>query len=149
VNTRNREEVDKTLGNAKAGTNFALLVLKTKSAEAYSHFKDLCDRTYGYQSICVTQTALDGNRGQLMGNFILKMNLKTSGSNNHAAKGQMVAIMPNILVPGADVTHPGKGFTPGCPSISAIVGSVDKWGGRFLGSMRLQNKDKKEVCAVY
>lgn len=42
----------------------------------------------------------------------------------------------------SDVTHAGPGSLPGTPSIAAIVGSVDECGGKFLGSMRLQPKDK-------
>lgn len=41
----------------------------------------------------------------------------------------------------SDVTHAGPGSLNGTPSIAAIVGSVDKDGGKFLGSMRLQPKD--------
>tara|TARA_R110002003_G_scaffold138_10_gene12728 strand:+ start:9272 stop:9577 length:306 start_codon:yes stop_codon:yes gene_type:complete len=40
-----------------------------------------------------------------------------------------------------DVTHPGPGSLFGTPSIAAIVGSVDQYGGKFLGSMRLQPRD--------
>ena len=152
VNTGSRTAVDSALEAAAKGTNFALLILRNKSAESYAHFKDLCDRKWGFHSLCVTQTALNGSgRGQLMGNLMLKMNLKTGGSNHCVADGKMKEIMPNTLVLGADVTHPGKGSITGCPSIAAIVGSVDGLGGRFLGSMRLQSKDKKEVsfCVRY
>lgn len=41
----------------------------------------------------------------------------------------------------SDVTHAGPGSLEGTPSIVAVVGSVDKDGGKFLGSMRLQPKD--------
>jgi len=146
VDARNQAQMEKALRNADAATNFALLVLATKNTEAYANFKNLCDRFYGIQSICVTQTALEGNRGQLMGNLMLKLNLKTAGSNHSAAGAMLQDTMKNTLVLGADVTHPGKGSIAGCPSIAAIVGSVDNRGGRFLGSMRLQSQDNKEVC---
>ncbi|CAN9251435.1 unnamed protein product [Alternaria alternata] len=147
VNTKDRQLVDRALrGAVQARTNFAMLILKNKSAEPYAHFKNLCDRVHGLHSICVTQTALSGPaRGQLMGNLMLKMNLKTGGSNHCVADGKMKEILPDTLVLGADVTHPGKGSLTGCPSIAAIVGSVDDLGGHFLGSMRLQSKEKKEI----
>lgn len=41
----------------------------------------------------------------------------------------------------SDVTHPGQGSLLGTPSIAAVVGSVDRTAGKFLGSMRLQPQD--------
>lgn len=57
--------------------------------------------------------------------------------------------METALVLGADVTHPGPGSVPGCHSIAAIVGSVDRHAGRFLGSMRLQRTPRAEVSILY
>ncbi|CAN9252449.1 unnamed protein product [Alternaria alternata] len=45
VNTKDRQLVDRALREAvQARTNFAMLILKNKSAEPYAHFKNLCDR---------------------------------------------------------------------------------------------------------
>lgn len=40
------------------------------------------------------------------------------------------------MIMGADVTHPTVASPDGMPSIAAVVGSVDKEFGKFLGSMR-------------
>jgi eukaryotic translation initiation factor 2C len=47
-------------------------------------------------------------------------------------------IMDAMLL-GADVNHPSVASIERCPSIAAMVGPVDNRGGRFLGSMRLQD----------
>ena len=83
---------------------------------------------------------------------MLKMNLKAAGINhtvNSNLIGPLGSFMKTALVLGADVTHPGPGSVPGCPSIAAIVGSVDQHAGRFLGSMRLQHIPRAEVSIFY
>lgn len=134
---------------AKNGTRteMALLLLNRKDTTAYSIFKDLCDRKYGLHSICLSQplNCKKGNDGGRWSKIALKMNLKAAGINHTIKNGLIQEFMKDTLVLGADVTHPGPGSIPGCPSIAAIVGSVDEHAGRFLGSMRLQRKSRKEV----
>jgi len=143
---------DINLGMSKAkksGANCVLLILKKKDVSAYSIFKDLADRCYGLQAICLTEDAnwqkskkehrpLQG----YFGNIAMKLNLKMTGVNQ--AIGQLDALYADTLVLGAHVTHPSSGAISGCPSIAAIVGSVDNW-GRYRGSMRLQDRENKEV----
>jgi hypothetical protein len=92
---------------------------------------------------------------QYLGNVMMKANLKCEGIN-HAAGGAWsetdnstykVAMTDQIrdtMMLGADVTHPSLNSIEGCPSIAAIVGSVDDYGGKFLGSMLLQNPVKTD-----
>lgn len=126
--------------------NMAVLVLRSKDIPGYSAFKDLCDRKYGLHALCLTNNRLNGDK---WGNITLKINLKAAGSNHTIAGGLIGGgFMKDTLVMGADVTHPGPGSIPGCPSIAAIVGSVDDHAGRFLGSMRLQRESRTEVSLV-
>jgi hypothetical protein len=48
---------------------------------------------------------------------MLKMNLKASGTNHSTSNGQISAVMGNILVLGADVTHPGTDSVPDPPVV--------------------------------
>ena len=127
-----------------AGVNMAVMFIEAKDIVMYQNFKDLCDRKYGLHAICLVRSRQSEkkNAGGFWGNVILKMNLKGAGIN-HTIQGGIG--MEDKLVLGADVTHPGPGSIPGCPSIASIVGSVDRHAGRFLGSMRLQRKSKREV----
>lgn len=131
--------------------NMAMLMLNRKDVAGYSAFKDLCDRKFGLHSLCVTRPPPNKiNDGDRWGNVTLKMNLKAAGSNHTIANGLISrGFMAKTLVLGADVTHPGPGAVPGCPSIAAIVGSVDAHAGRFLGSMRLQKESRKEVSVRF
>lgn len=135
-----------------------ILILKEKNQNVYSTFKYLCDRKYGYPSIVITEkpNIRVGEKGkkflnkaglpQYFGNVMMKANLKTGGLN-HSAKG-VEMYLKDTLILGADVTHPGPGALIGTPSIAAIVGSVENRGGKFLGSLRLQSKENKEVSYI-
>lgn len=142
--------------NAPGGT-LVILVLASRHIGVYSAFKDAVDRHFGLQSVCLTEKPnLQGKHckddkgvAPYLGNVMMKVNLKTGGRNHTAANSsgldKIEIILKDTLVLGADVTHPGPGSITGCPSIAAVVGSVDAAGGKFLGSMRLQHRSNTEV----
>jgi eukaryotic translation initiation factor 2C len=136
--------------------DFAILLLKKKSIPVYSAFKDVVDRYASLQSLCMTQ-APNAKRGscnaditQYMANIMMKANLKFGGSNHtvHFDNSDIKANLQGTLVLGADVTHPGSGSLVGCPSIAAVVGSIDSNAAKFRGSMKLQKTCKKEASSV-
>jgi len=71
----------------------------------------------------------------------MKIILKGNGINHEIQA--LKSTFSNTMVIGADVTHPSPGCIPGCPSIAAVVGSIDESGGKYLGSMRLQQRETK------
>ncbi|KAF2865134.1 hypothetical protein BDV95DRAFT_612925 [Massariosphaeria phaeospora] len=158
----------KSLQQIKPGGNIAILLLAKRDIPAYSAFKDIVDRSLGLQSICLTEAPnLRGSQckdvmgiSQYMANIMMKANLKLAGRNHSSADRKTSnsqrttnsvqqilesKLLQNTLILGADVTHPGSGSLIGCPSIAAVVGSVDDAGGKFLGSMRVQEKCKTEI----
>lgn len=146
-----------------ANASLVVLLLRQRSIPVYSAFKDVADRIAGLQSLCVTEEKNQGkqadNRGlqQYFSNVMMKVNLKQGGRNytvcdDFAGKERLSEMTLKKqggnrakMILGADVTHPGGGSLKGCPSVAALVGSVDLDGGKFLGSMRLQAKCKNEV----
>jgi eukaryotic translation initiation factor 2C len=129
------------------GDSNAFLLLPTKNAQTYQLFKNIAEREFGFQTIYLTEKpTLKYDRvakqeilrtsDQYFGNIMMKANLKFGGVN-HSTK-QVQGLLKNTLILGADVTHPGVGAIEDCPSIAAIVGSVDDK-GMFRGSMRLQD----------
>jgi eukaryotic translation initiation factor 2C len=135
--------------------DLVILVLRSKDQEVYSNFKYLADRVFGIPSI-VMVTASNFRGGawnvtgldQYIGNIMMKANLKLGGINHSAEsdRGNIKNHLEHTLVLGSDVTHPSNGSLFGCPSVAALVGSVDNTGGCFLGSLRLQEQGSKEVC---
>ncbi|KAH5540707.1 hypothetical protein HBI27_098380 [Parastagonospora nodorum] len=134
--------------------DLVILVLRSKDQEVYSNFKYLADRVFGIPSI-VMVTASNFRGGawnvtgldQYIGNIMMKANLKLGGINHSAEsdRGNIKNHLENTLVLGSDVTHPSNGSLFGCPSVAALVGSVDNTGGCFLGSLRLQDQGSKEM----
>lgn len=80
---------------------------------------------------------------QYMANIAMKANMKAGGIN-HTATG-VSDWLQNTLVVGADLTHPGSGAIENCPSISAVVSSVDETGGWFIGQQYLEWDQKSEI----
>ncbi|PVI04669.1 Piwi-domain-containing protein [Periconia macrospinosa] len=137
--------IDGALQTAKnRGAFLVFLAMKSKSIPTYSTFKDLADRKYGLQTVCLAQ--MPKNIDEYMQNVSMKLNLKLGGINHSVDTVQSI-LSNNTMVLGADVVHAGSGSFPGTPSIASIVGSVDNTGGKFLGSVRLQrvDKDDKEI----
>ncbi|KAF2865540.1 hypothetical protein BDV95DRAFT_554523 [Massariosphaeria phaeospora] len=126
----------------RGGPDIVVLLLPRKDQDAYSTFKYLADKVFFVQAICLTEEKNLRNRGpqplrQYMANVAMKANLKMAGIN-HSAAG-LDDVLKDTFVIGADITHPGSGAIEGCPSIAAVVGSVDETGGKFLGSLGLQD----------
>jgi eukaryotic translation initiation factor 2C len=162
-----KEDIKEAIEQCKqqsADGKLVVLVLEKHNIPVYSAFKDIADRVAGLQSLCVTAEKNSnkqiGNKGlsQYFANVMMKVNLKQGGRNHTVCdetpgEGTIRHSLFNnpparsVMVLGSDVTHPGSSSLIGCPSIAALVGSVDLDGGKFLGSMRLQEKSKKEVSA--
>ncbi|KAF2838402.1 hypothetical protein M501DRAFT_879191 [Patellaria atrata CBS 101060] len=126
--------------------NLVILIMNRKKIAEHALFKRIADRKYGLHSLCITEQtikkAFDMNKFQaFMGDIALKINLK-SGGINHAVEN---LTFENILVIGADVTHPGPASVKGTLSVTAMVGNVDRYGGRFLGSLSLQQESRQEM----
>jgi eukaryotic translation initiation factor 2C len=134
-----------------------VLLLPTPDRTVYQSFKDLADREFGLQALCITggkvfeegtSTLKTKGLDQYLGNVMMKINLKCEGINHSAGdnvenfKESLNDKLKDVMILGADVTHPSLVSIEGCPSIAAIVGSIDDFGGKFLGSMRLQNPDR-------
>ena len=131
--------------------DIVVLLIQRKDQNFYSSFKYLTDYVFALQSICITEANLEPKKrgwantqaiSQYMANVAMKANLKGSGIN-HSARGVRDRLSDTLVI-GADVTHPGSGALQGCPSIAAVVGSLDDSGGLFRGKLTLQPA-KQEV----
>ncbi|KAI4671213.1 uncharacterized protein J4E88_009246 [Alternaria novae-zelandiae] len=128
--------------------DLVILMLSYPDRHVYAHFKKLADKQFGIRSLCVAKPSHLETLGtdqitKYMSNITQKINIKFGGIN---ASVEYIsdALGKNTLVLGADVIHPGIGAYENSPSIACIVGSVDHEAGRFLGSARLQSKDKTD-----
>lgn len=129
--------------NAEKSKIFALFLPK-RDISTYQTFKDIVDREFGLRSMVLTEEKIKGDLKPYFGNVMLQTNIKYGGVNHTTNLVKSKIEEGKLMILGADVTHPSSGAVEGCPSIAAIVGSVDNYGGKYLGSMRLQDKDKKD-----
>jgi eukaryotic translation initiation factor 2C len=123
---------------------FMLIVLPDDTAPLYSAVKTLCDSKHGLNTICAVQfKATKRDVASYMSNIALKFTFKLGG-DVHRLPGLDTIRKKGTIVMGADVTHPSNGSIIGCPSIAAVVGTVDDQFMRFPGSMRL-NPGRQEL----
>jgi len=145
-----RDELNRAKQTTTKGRKIVMLQLEQRDRYVYNIFKDMADREFGLQSVCITEEKADSDLEQYLGNVMMKVNLKCEGINHSAGdpvanfKESLQTKLKDTMILGADVTHPSTASIEGCPSIAAIVGSVDLHGGKFLGSMRLQTQEKKD-----
>lgn len=135
--------------------NLVIMVFGQKDVDIYSRFKHVAEQQFGLNTLCLCQDKAEECRKkaaekrpdrllmEYMSNVGLKVNLKIGGIN-HQVQG-LGTYLPDTMIIGADVTHPGAGAVGGVPSIAAVVASTDATAGRYLGSMRLQPKANDEV----
>ena len=159
-------EIPKTAANLLAqldsvGADLAIVVLSnpTKPKEAtgvsqYAEARRLADLQKGKRIVFMKVSTFEGAKGTgkdiVCANIAAKLNVKAGGVNHRVDWSflQRYNLSENLIVLGADVTHPGGGAVQGCPSIACIVGSVGSQHDTLLGSMSLQSS-KQEVSPLH
>jgi eukaryotic translation initiation factor 2C len=132
-----------------------VIVIPRQSFDLYSVIKRVADLQLGIQTTCVTADKLQERDWLLKkarmhcANVCLKLNLKGEGHNHKIARENIRELYGaaddcDTIVIGADVTHPLGHCAVACPSVAAVVGSVDDDFAKFPGSMRLQ-RSKTEI----
>ncbi|KAF8848371.1 Piwi-domain-containing protein [Acephala macrosclerotiorum] len=134
--------------NLEAKPLVVLVVLLKKSIELYSELKRWSDCVAGIPTVCITEQKLDTANHNLWGNICLKFNIKLRGVN-HQLHPPSSSVGPSgapkeTMIVGADVTHPGQ-FAEGCPSMAAVVATIDDTSGHYLGSARQQDSRQEYI----
>lgn len=130
----------------KAKVPLAFVVLPTNDATVYSRVKRIGDSETGVLTVCGTIDKLYSQKirtNDLQANLAMKINMKLGGVNHALPQAKRKWLLDsrnrvNTIVVGADVTHPSKQSIEGCPSIAAVVASIDEHFTNYPGSMRLQ-----------
>ena len=134
-------------------TSAVLVILPVFHMDVYSTIKRVADLQFGYHVVCGLALKMNGfeigSGDQYLANVGMKFNLKGGGVNHAVEQSHLQSIIHTRLptrtaapcrtiIIGADVAHPTGSARPGCPSIAAVVGSVDDNYLHYPGSMRLQ-----------
>ncbi|KAK8248812.1 Piwi domain-containing protein [Phyllosticta capitalensis] len=138
---------------ARNPPRFLLVVLPSQSVDLYAALKKWADCKWGTRTVAALPKhfARGPPHPQTLSNLAMKFNLKCGGTNqalDYKTEFRKLFNAQGIvdtLVLGADVTHPGAGSCHGCPSIAAVVGSVDDQFSNMPGSMRLQASRQEDI----
>ncbi|KAK1820771.1 hypothetical protein LTR12_004797 [Friedmanniomyces endolithicus] len=134
-------------------TQLFLVLLHDTSSDNYARLKRVADQMLGLHTVCLTSpkfTKAYPSFG-LFTNLALKFNVKLRGQNHQVSAGTARNVVSafaalekeETIVIGADVSHAPTQMSD-CPSVAAVVGSLEGDYANFGGSMRLQ-ASKQEV----
>ncbi|KAK6382466.1 hypothetical protein LTR65_010843 [Meristemomyces frigidus] len=160
-------------GNVDPRDMTIVIVIPKTDYELYATIKRVAELKMGLKTVCCAASKMtswyDKDSRELIrrvaaqhcANIALKLNIKGECDNHRISSASFAELYrvgaeagviagknplteADTIVLGADVTHPMGNCAPGCPSIAAVVGSVDDRFAHFPGSMRLQ-RSRQEV----
>lgn len=120
----NRDSSEKVLKEAEqTQASFAIIILsRTDFYHNYDEIKFIADYKLGFVTQCMDSNVLSRFNDQIAVNLCLKINTKLGGVNHVLLKQPKILSRP-VMILGADAVHSPRGS--GCPSIAAVVGSMD------------------------
>ncbi|KFM73228.1 Protein argonaute-2, partial [Stegodyphus mimosarum] len=133
-----RDTVEKALKDAeKTQASFAVIILsKYDYFHNYDEIKFIADYKLGFVTQCMDSGVVPRFNEQIATNVCLKINAKLGGVNHILFKRPEIFLKP-VIVFGADVVHSPRGS--GCPSIAAVVGSLDAYPSTYQLACRVQD----------
>ncbi|KAG8191160.1 hypothetical protein JTE90_016673 [Oedothorax gibbosus] len=144
-----RDPSEKVLREAEqTQASFAIIVLsRFDSYHNYDEIKFIADYKLGFVTQCMEESVLSKFNDQIATNVCLKVNTKLGGVN-HVLNQKPKVLSKPVMILGADAVHCPRGS--GCPSIAAVVGSMDAFPSRYKVACRVQdnpdgNKLSQEV----
>ena len=116
-----------------------IVVLPRKDTRLYQAVKRIGDVELGLHTVCVVNKKFCEGSESYHGNVALKINLKLGGINHGPRNNTLGIIEENkTMIVGIDVTHPSPGSSSNCPSVAAMVASVDDKLGQWPAVLSLQ-----------
>ncbi|CAG8693582.1 8150_t:CDS:2, partial [Racocetra fulgida] len=142
------QEYNNARDHLKNDLQLMLFILPDDDEKRYRAIKYTADTVLGVPSQCVQVDKVGKTNKQYCANIALKMNLKLGGINQSLEDAE-IPLFANepVLLLGADVTHPtgGRAGPSNMPSICAVVGSLDRQGGRFTPKLESQKTRQEKI----
>ncbi|CAG8529628.1 8457_t:CDS:10 [Cetraspora pellucida] len=142
------QEYNNARDHLKNDLQLMLFILPDDDEKRYRAIKYTADTVLGVPSQCVQVDKVGKTSKQYCANIALKMNLKLGGTNQSLEDAEIPLFAKEpVLLLGADVTHPtgGRAGPSNMPSICAIVGSLDRQGGRFTPKLESQKTRQEKI----
>ncbi|CAG8473883.1 8152_t:CDS:10 [Acaulospora morrowiae] len=144
--------VEREYYNARNALNndlqLMLFILPDDDEKRYRAIKYTADTILGVPTQCVQLDKVSKKNKQYCANVALKMNLKLGGTNQSLKETEIPLFEQEpVILLGADVTHPtgGRAGPSSMPSICAVVGSLDRQGGRFVPKLESQKTRQEKI----
>ena len=126
-----------------------VVMLPCKHIRLYQAIKRIADVELGLHTVCVVTQTFCNRSFSYYGNVALKINLKLGGINHELRDNALSVIkQTSTMVVGIDVTHPSPGSSGNCPSVAAMVASVDEKLGQWPAVLRLQRATQQVATGV-
>lgn len=140
---------DALLDAKRCDVQFAFVVLsRLDKNHSYDELKFIADVKLGLITQCMEDAVVlrcceGAGASQILNNLLSKLNTKLGGINHTFSKQPTVA-MKRAIVMGADAAHSPRGSK--CPSIAAVVGSIDDVPFQYAVSCKVQmNPDASKI----
>uniref|UniRef100_A0A061QHS5 Putative argonaute n=1 Tax=Cupiennius salei TaxID=6928 RepID=A0A061QHS5_CUPSA len=120
--------------------NSSLIVIVLSKKDTYHNYdeiKFIADYCLGIVTQCVLDSVLSKSDPRILTNICLKINTKLGGVNHELALRPNV-MRERVIILGIDVVHSTM-----CPSIAAIVGSMDRHVSTYKVCCRVQENEKR------
>ncbi|CAG8485886.1 15886_t:CDS:10 [Acaulospora colombiana] len=141
------EEYEKARRFLRNELQLMLFILPDDDEKRYRAIKYTADTILGVPTQCVQLEKVAKKNKQYCANVALKMNLKLGGTNQSLKEAEIPLFKDPVILLGADVTHPtgGRAGPSNVPSICAVVGSLDRQGGRFVPKLESQRTRQERI----
>ncbi|KAJ5086789.1 hypothetical protein NUU61_008096 [Penicillium alfredii] len=141
-----RTKVDAVFQELAPNYQLAVVVLHTQDARVFNYVKWAGDVKWGLMTHCMSLDKLFKANDQYYSNNAMKVNLKLGGMNQllEGAHSRFLGAGKTMVV-GLDVTHPSSTDPETCPSIAAIVATVNGQLGQWPGQARIQTRRVENV----
>ncbi|CAG8551942.1 6477_t:CDS:10, partial [Dentiscutata heterogama] len=142
------QEYNNAKNHLKNDLQLMLFILPDDDEKRYRAIKYTADTVLGVPSQCVQVDKVGKTSKQYCANIALKINLKLGGTNQSLEDTEIPLFAQEpVLLLGADVTHPtgGRAGPSNMPSICAVVGSLDRQGGRFTPKLESQKTRQEKI----
>ena len=128
-------------------TELLVVILPRKDTRLYQAIKRFGDVEVGLHTVCVVSSKFCQRSESYYGNVALKVNLKLGGINHELQKDTLGIIeQGKTMIVGIDVTHPSPGSSSNCPSVAAMVASVDSKLGQWPAVLSLQETKQSTLA---
>ncbi|KAF8121197.1 Piwi-domain-containing protein [Boletus edulis] len=129
-----------TLLSIKPKPTLIFVMLANEDKAIYEGVKHLCDVRLDVATVCAQSGKIRRRNPHYLANVVLKVNTKLGGINHRLdADGGKWLHGELTMVVGIDTSHPSPDSAVGCPSIAAVVASIDNDFTQYPAILEIQN----------